>query len=213
MTTNPSTPSTAPPPGEQLVTAFKGPTRIAAGPLRTVVAALKERIGDAALSDAQVFDDRTGVTVEVDYRGSLADVLDRIDHPSANAPPPAESARSRGRPRLGVIAREVTLLPRHWDWLHHQPGGASVALRKLVDEARKANVDNDAIRQAHEAAFRFMSTTAGSLPGFEEALRALFAGSAERFDESTQTWPADLRAHARQLADAAFASRPKREHA
>src|SRR4029079_4156101 len=68
----------------------------------------------------------------------------------------AAEPRGRGRPRLGVVAREGTLLPRHWEWLGTQPGGASVVLRKLVEEARRANGDADRTRAARDAAYRFM---------------------------------------------------------
>ena len=99
-----------------------------------------------------------------------------------------------------MVAREITLLPRHWDWLNHQPGGASVALRKLVDQARPAGDDKDRIRHSQEAAYRFMSAMAGNRPGFEEAARALFAGNGERFDREIASWPPDIRDHARRLA-------------
>ena len=116
----------------------------------------------------------------------------------------APLATVASRPKLGVIAREVTLLPRHWEWLSSQPGGASVALRKLVEEARRANAGRDRIRQAQEAAYRFVSVLAGNLPGFEEACRALFAGDAARFDSLVQGWPAGVRNHAQRLAARAF---------
>src|SRR5262249_23923066 len=115
-----------------------------------------------------------------------------------------EQPRKPGRPKLGVVAREVTLLPRHWEWLASQPGGASVALRKLVDEARKRRAGEDMRRSSQEAAFRFMSAMAGDEPGFEEANRALFAGSIERFRNSIATWPGDVAAHANKLAAQAF---------
>jgi hypothetical protein len=92
-----------------------------------------------------------------------------------------------------VVAREVTLLPRHWDWLAAQPGGASVALRKLVEEARRGSADADRRRAARDAAYRFMSAMAGDLPGFEEAARALFADDRQRFDDVVAAWPADIR--------------------
>ena len=111
-----------------------------------------------------------------------------------------------GRPRLGVVAREVTLLPRHWDWLNDQPGGASAALRRLVDQARKANAGRDRIRRAQEATYRFMSAMAGDEPGFEEATRALFAGRPAVFDALTDAWPPDVRDHSRKLAAPAFAA-------
>jgi hypothetical protein len=109
---------------------------------------------------------------------------------------------------LGVVAREVTLLPRHWEWLNGQPGGASVALRKLVEEARRANETKDRARRSQEAAYRFLSAMAGNLPGFEEATRAFFAGDRSRFDDMVEPWPADVRDHSRRMAAAAFEGRP-----
>ncbi len=125
------------------------------------------------------------------------------DAPQAAAPVPAR--RGPGRPRLGVVAREVTLLPRHWEWLNNHPGGASVALRKLVEEARKAGGQDGDVREARDAAYRFMAAMGGDLPGFEEATRALFRQDASRFAELIGGWPADVRDHARTLADRAFA--------
>lgn len=120
-----------------------------------------------------------------------------------------ETARGGpGRPKLGVVAREVTLLPRHWQWLSSQPEGASVVLRKLVEEARRANAGKDGVRRSQEAANRFMSVMAGDAPGFEEAARALFAGDAERFDQRVEGWPADLRDHAGTLARVALEDQP-----
>jgi hypothetical protein len=102
------------------------------------------------------------------------------------------------------VAREVTLLPRHWDWLNQQPGGASVALRKLVEEARRVAAVRDRVRQAQEVAYRFLSVMAGNLPDFEEATRALFAADQTRFDALTETWPVDIRDHARKLGAGVF---------
>ena len=107
--------------------------------------------------------------------------------------PPA--ARGRGRPKLGVVAREVTLLPRHWEWLNAQPGGASVALRKLVEAARRDTLTSDQKRLAREAAYRFMSTMAGDLPRFEEASRALFADDRTRLTTLIARWPGDVRTY------------------
>ena len=107
-------------------------------------------------------------------------------------------------PELGVVAREVTLLPRHWDWLAGQPGGASVTLRKLVEQARKDNEGKDRLRRAREAAYRFLSAMAGNLPGFEEAARALFAGHRDRFAAVVAPWPQDVREHAVKLAARGF---------
>jgi uncharacterized protein len=124
------------------------------------------------------------------------------DEPPANVE--KEAQRRPGRPKLGVVGREVTLLPRHWDWLNHQPGGASVALRKLVEDARRVNQTRDRVRLAQEAAYRFMSAIAGNEAGFEEAIRALFAGKRDRFDAMVESWPVDVRDHARKLAAGAF---------
>ena len=103
-----------------------------------------------------------------------------------------------------MVAREITLLPRHWDWLARQPGGASVAIRRLVEEARRTGEDKDRLRQAREAAYRFMSVMAGNKPHYENAIRALFAGDPARFEELIAGWPIDVRNHVSQLAERAF---------
>ncbi len=191
-------------------TAFEGARRIASGELREVVLKTKQVIDRGERAAVVIFDDTTSQLIEVDFRGTAVDVLNRLSEPeSAGAPRcveahVTEAPRGPGRPRLGVVAREVTLLPRHWEWLNSQPGGASVALRKLVEEARRVNGNKDRIRQAQEAAYRFMSAMAGNEPGFEEALRALFAGNRDRFDELVDLWPIDVREHAKKLAAAAF---------
>ena len=134
--------------------------------------------------------------VELDLRGTLQDVRARLT--PAEALP--EAAVRRGRPKLGVVAREVTLLPRHWAWLNAQPGGASVALRKLVEQARKTSGDIDRDRAQTEAAYRFLSALAGNLPGYEEALRALFAADRAAFAARIAAWPPDVRDYAVKLA-------------
>ena len=175
-------------------TAFAGSQRIAGGSPIDVAVALRRHLDWYPGAAVLVFDDATAQPVEFDLRGTPEDVAARL-----KAPP-----RGRGRPKLGVQAREVTLLPRHWDWLAAQPGGASVALRKLVDTARAANVTKDRIRNAQAAAHRFMTAVAGNTPGYEEALRALYAGDRGRFDRITADWPKDIRAYAMQLATDAF---------
>jgi hypothetical protein len=184
-------------------TAFLGLERIAAGALPVVAVAVKERVDREPGAVALVFDDETARQIELDLRGSSADVARRLRRTSDREPNPAP--RSAGRPKLGVVAREVTLLPRHWEWLNRQPGGASVALRKLVEEARRTNAGRDRVRNAQEVAYRFMSAIAGDLPGYEEATRALFAGDRARFETNTASWPADVTEHAHKLAEGAFA--------
>ncbi len=183
-------------------TAFQGESRIAGGSPVEVVTAIKAGGQDGVM----VFDDATGKPVDLDLRGSLEDCLGRLPKDEAEAVEPAE--RRPGRPKLGVVPREVTLLPRHWEWLGQQPGGASVVLRKLVDAARAASGAEDGRRRAQEAADRFMRAMGGDQPGYEEAARALYAGQAERFNELTESWPRDLRDHARHLASDAFEAGP-----
>ena len=176
-------------------TAFSGTKRIASGSLREVALQAKAALDADECAQVLIFDDVTSHLVEVDFRGTPEDVLTRMA-------PPEEEARRPGRPKLGVVAREVTLLPRHWEWLASQPGGASVALRKLVEQARLSNQGADRRRRAQEAAYRFMSAMAGNEPGFEEATRALFAGNRERFRQMVEAWPADIRDHAKKLEEA-----------
>lgn len=185
-------------------TAFDGTRRLAHGPLADVVAAAKAAFDRSPRASLLIFEDATGDLIDVDYSGTPEEVLALMTARELRrtriTDDPDAAPRGPGRPRLGVVAREVTLLPRHWQWLNGQPGGASVALRRLVDEARRANVGRDRVRRAQEVAYRFMSALAGDLPGFEEAIRALFAGDAARFDEQTRPWPRDVRIYARQLA-------------
>lgn len=181
------------------VIAFAETRRIAQGPLSEVALAVKRALDAGEAAPVLIFDAVTSRPVEVDLRGTL----DEIDARLAEAAEPDDAARGRGRPKLGVTAREVTLLPRHWDWLSSQPGGASATLRRLVEEARKAP---PSIREVREAVYRFSTAMAGNAPGYEEAMRALFAGDAARFEAETAGWPGDVRAHARTLAKTAFGS-------
>jgi uncharacterized protein len=187
---------------------FEGDRRIASGDLRAVARAAKQTLDRRNDASILVFDDRSSGPIELDLRGSIADVLARLPA-IAGAPAAADDAappapRGPGRPKLGVVAREITLLPRHWEWLAQQSGGASVALRRLVDEARRANKDKDRTRQAQEAAYRFIAAMGENKPHYEEVARALFAADAGRFETWTASWPADVRDHARRLAAAAF---------
>ena len=170
--------------------AFAGPCRLAEGPLAEVALAVKAHGEAQPQAAVLVFDACSGEQIDVDWRAAPA-----LAQPPRSGP---------GRPRLGVVAREVTLLPRHWAWLAAQPGGASVALRKLVEQARRAQAPEDARRQAQEASYRFMSAMAGNLPGFEEAARALFAADRPRFDALAAPWPEDVRQHLQRLAAPAF---------
>jgi len=197
--------------GNQYCTAFEGNRCIAAGPLLQVVRKVKEYIGTDHQMPLLIFNDLTSELIEIDFRGTVDDVLERAGNRASGAESASglqendqNAKRGPGRPRLGVVSREVTLLPRHWEWLNSQSGGASVALRKLVEEARRVNRGRDAVRQSQDITYRFISAIAGNLPGFEEAARALYAADRQRFNSFTEDWPADIRAHAQKLAHAAL---------
>ncbi|MFL9986665.1 DUF2239 family protein [Paraburkholderia sediminicola] len=192
-------------------TAFEGHRRIAAGPVSEVALAVREVLGRGEQAPVLIFDDVTSRPVEFDLRGTPEEMLTRLasETPSEQPASTADAGedgtpRGRGRPKLGVVAREVTLLPRHWDWLNGQSGGASVALRKLVDAARLAGEDKDRKRAAQEAVYRFMTAIAGNLPDYEDATRALYADDRVRFDGIVGAWPEDVRNHTLRLAESAL---------
>lgn len=186
-------------------TSFMGHRRIASGPMLVNVLAVKKVLESRVNDPVLIFDDVTGRFVDVNTQGTDEELAQRyapVDVPEPELEQTKEEApRGRGRPKLGVVPREVTLLPRHWDWLATQPGGASVALRKLVEEARRASAAKDQRRQAQERAYNFMTAIGGDLPGFEEAMRALFADEWERFKQLLAAWPEDVREHAIKLAE------------
>ncbi len=179
--------------------AFAGSQLIASGDLNVITDAL---LAAQPAESVLVFDAITSHPVELDLRPGTPPPAARTCS-LRPAPPPAPN--KVGRPKLGVVAREVTLLPRHWEWLNEQPGGASVALRKLVEAARKAQAPQDQLRAAQESAYRFLSAMAGNLPRFEDAIRALFAHRQDDFRSATAAWPPAIQSHARHLAAAAFA--------
>ena len=208
-------------------TAFEGYRILAAGPLADVALAVKRAMDADAAQALLVYQDGSGTQTDLNLSGSDAQVADRYRSPDGAAPvgaapaggPPESSEisdsaalapRGRGRPKLGVVAREVTLLPRHWEWLGAQPGGASVALRKLVEQARRDNDAQGRQRQRQEAAYQFMASMAGNLPGFEEATRALYADDRDRYAQCVAAWPEDVRGYAMRLAwDAPTTPRPQ----
>lgn len=179
-------------------TAFAGDRIVASGPLASMLPLVKEwfdRDGGVLLL---IFEDQTGRQVDFNLTGTPEDVLARA------LPPPSRPKAGPGRPRLGVVSREVSLLPRHWEWLEEQPNGASAALRRLVDEGRKREPEKQLARRAAEATGRFLTAMAGNLPGYEEVSRALYGGNREQFEEMIRDWPADIRAHAWRMARDAF---------
>jgi hypothetical protein len=186
-------------------TAFEGPRILAVGDLAEVAAAARQALDRGNTTPVLLFDDQTGEQLLVNLQGDDKEVRQRYEDIPVRAAA-EEAPRGPGRPKLGVVAREVTLLPRHWEWLNGQPGGASVALRKLVEEARRANAEKDRTRRAQEAAYRFMSAIGGNLPDFEEATRALFAGNQGRFEELIVGWPDDIQTYLGRLAQGCFPS-------
>ncbi len=193
-------------------TSFDGWKRIAYGNLETNALAVKRAMESGPSGPVLTFNDHTGSVLEIDIRGTDAEMLARLhkefpndqveESESVDADQSSLQPRGRGRPKLGVIAREVTLLPRHWDWLSAQSGGASVALRKLVEQAKRSTATRDDRRRTQDRAYQFMSAMAGDMAGFEESTRALFAGDSHKFMRLIAEWPGDVRDYA--LALAAF---------
>jgi hypothetical protein len=185
-------------------TAFEGHQLLTRGPLSKVVHSVKKRLGKSAHSSILIFNDATGKTMDFNFHGTEKDVLKRLEifvgeiHPEAPSGP--------GRPKLGVVTREVSLLPRHWEWLASQSGGASATLRKLVEDAKKKFAEGNVIKQAQERTYRFMSVIAGDLTGYEEALRALYKKDADKFRHYLASWPTAVSAHAIELAAEVFAA-------
>jgi hypothetical protein len=184
--------------------AFLGSRLLTQGSLPDVARAVSTAIASAPDAGPLLVFDGDARTVELDLRGTPDEAAARAGAPALTpASTPAPVARGRGRPQLGVVAREITLLPRHWEWLASQPGGASVTLRRLVEAARRSGGD-DTARVAQERTYRFINVIAGNLPRYEEALRALFGRDRQRFDECTAAWPQDIRSHAATLSAGAF---------
>jgi uncharacterized protein len=213
-----------------LCAAFQGSTCLASGELKHVALVAKNAVDAASLtgnlSPILIFNELTSEIIELDWRGTVAEFMAKFEAVAlledykisqslsqstlqaeadlGTASTDAVITRGPGRPKLGVVAREVTLLPRHWDWLATQTGGASVALRKLVEVARKESELKDRIRHASTVTYKFMATIAGHEPGFEEASRALFAKNRALFEEITKNWPADVNIHLQKLSLEAF---------
>jgi uncharacterized protein len=182
----------------EIFTAFEGLRRLASGPLTEIAPAIKRAEARAA-EPISIFSDATGRAIDLDLRGSVDDMLKWLGKATEE---PGSEPRGRGRPKLGVVAREVTLLPRHWEWLSTQPGGASVALRKLVEEAMKDPRLQQRARR--DAIYRLATALVGNAPGYEEAMRALYAGEVEDFAAHIEAWPPDVRRILEEMATDAF---------
>lgn len=182
-------------------TAFAGNRLIITDTLEKMLLRTKIYLDSPDPDPVLIFEDQTGRQTDFDFRGTPDDVLARLSfHPLFAVPAATEKPQSGpGRPRLGVVCREVSLLPRHWEWLERQSGGSSAALRRLVDEARKNEPEKDETVQRRDAAERFLMVMAGNLPNFEEVTRALYAGNYEKTAPLMHDWPADVQTHAHRL--------------
>jgi len=190
--------------------AFAGTSKISVGMPEQVAADVKAYVDAHSQDKVLVFDAATSQQLDMDAPGSLVVALKLLSLSQPNpdvdtTAPELSTVKTVGRPKLGVTAKEVTLLPRHWEWLATQPGGASVALRKLVEQAQRANKDIDRMRIARDAAYKFINAMAGDEVGFEEATRALFAGNLPAFQTLIESWPNDIREHSLSLAEASVA--------
>jgi hypothetical protein len=175
------------------VSAFLDDVLIAQGSREAVTRRIEDRYSASDFSQIRVFDDVTGRVTDLDYFEAAAR--------SAPEEKPAEPPRGRGRPKLGVVAREITLLPRQWEWLATQPGGASATIRRLIDESRKRRAATLTAAEAREGVHRFMTEMAGDRPGYEDALRALYRSDIEGVRAIADTWPEDIRRYLNRLLD------------
>ena len=192
-------------------TAFDGETLLCKGALADVILKIKKRLGKGDNSSALIFNDATGNTMDFNFQGTEKDVLRRLEvfvggadgkaDVNTDGKAAAADGAGPGRPKLGVMSREVSLLPRHWEWLASQSGGASAVLRRLVDEARRKTGESPSVKQIQERTYKFLSVMAGNLQGYEEAIRALYRKDAWGFAAHTEGWPRDVKRHAVALAD------------
>ncbi len=187
---------------EMTYSAFSEHRCIASGDVQTMVLGVKDHLDKGGNPAVLIFEDKTGKEIDFDFRGTSEEVLSRLaTHPAVASAAPTESVPNRGpgRPKLGVVSREISLLPRHWEWLEQHPRGISVTLRTLIDEARKREGTKNLMRDRQDAANRFMWAMAGDFPHFEEASRALYAGEREKLEALMVDWPEDVRGYVTRL--------------
>lgn len=183
-------------------TAFEGLKKLVAGDLEKVLLAVKKRLKTHRDSSVLIFSDTTGKQMDFDLSGTEDDVIERHKIYTAKTAP---SQSAVGRPKLGVVPREISLLPIHWEWLNTQPGGASPTIRLLIDEKIKLeSSDKMKIKKSQEVAYKFLSAIAGDLPNFEESIRYLYRSDRKKFIELTSDWQKDIAEHALSLAHEAF---------
>lgn len=193
------------PRADRTYTAFADSKKIASGAVVDVALKVKKFLKTDSKAQILIFDDSTSAQIEIDLRGTADNITRRLEALLEDKGTTSPSKKSGpGRPKLGVTPKEVTLLPDHWEWLASQPGGASVTLRRLVEDAKKKNHPKDLIRQAQEATYKFMTVMAGDLTQYEEALRALYSKDHNKFEKIVNLWPKDIREHTLKIAEAAM---------
>jgi len=172
---------------------FNGYQRIYQGDLQGLIQQINTKNANTTFL---IFNDSTGKILDINFNGSADQIYQSVilTYPELELKP-----KTRGRPKLGVVAKEITLLPRHWEWLAEQRGGASATLRRLIDQARKATLAESQQRKMHERTYQFLNAIAGNLPNYEECLRALFANDLVTFKKYLTEWPKDIQAYAEQL--------------
>ena len=185
-------------------TAFDGDQQLFQGPLNEIVLKIKGRMGKDENSAILIFSDATGKIMDFNFQGSKKDILKRLEVFISGEKSNDNSVAGPGRPKLGVISREVSLLPRHWEWLATQTGGASAILRSLVEDAKKKSTLGNSVKQAQERTYKFMHAIAGDLNGYEDALRALYKRDGKNFLAKIEDWPRDIRSYATELAKSVF---------
>lgn len=172
------------------------------GSLNEVAIAVKKRLRIQSDARILIFSDSTGRQVDLDFSGTEKDTLERL---KIYIPKTASPHTGAGRPKLGVIPREISLLPHHWEWLLNQEGGASSAIRRLIDEKNKpALLAKDKIKQAQEVTYKFLSAIAGDLPHFEDVIRFLYRKDKKKFENLMSDWPKDIVKYSTALANQAF---------
>jgi hypothetical protein len=183
-------------------TAFENFEILTWGGLEEVAIDVRKRLKAHPSASIFIFSDSTGKEMDLDFSGTEKEMLSRLKVYASTDP---TSSPGPGRPKLGVVSREVSLLPQHWEWCSMQEGGASAAIRRLVEEKTKAPMSaKDKTKHAQEVAYRFLSAIAGNLPNFEDAIRFLYRRDKKKFKELIADWPADLVTHTMNLTEAAF---------
>lgn len=178
---------------------FQGTRLIARGNMLETALAVYNAYKDKTSAPVVALDSVTSELAEPDLRGGEDGIRARY-----GVEADLHETKTRGRPKLGVTAREVTLLPRHWEWLESNHSGASAKLRELVETAMRASAGKDRQSHAVESLERFTNALAGDLPNAEEVSRAFYKGRMKDVIKLTADWPSDLLEHYIKLVERAL---------